>query len=70
MESIVSLVLEYFFFIALCKFVSVFCFCFQTCKETKDASALTKAADFVKAFILGFQVEVSECMTSIVGTSK
>ncbi|XP_021118187.1 RNA-binding protein PNO1 isoform X2 [Heterocephalus glaber] len=28
-----------------------------TCKETKDVSALTKAADFVKAFILGFQVE-------------
>ncbi|KAF7249467.1 RNA-binding protein PNO1 [Varanus komodoensis] len=31
----------------------------KTCKETKDISALTKAADFVKAFILGFQVEVS-----------
>ncbi|XP_043324858.1 RNA-binding protein PNO1 isoform X2 [Cervus elaphus] len=30
---------------------------FLTCKETKDVSALTKAADFVKAFILGFQVE-------------
>uniref|UniRef100_A0ACB8GEN2 Pre-rRNA-processing protein pno1 n=1 Tax=Sphaerodactylus townsendi TaxID=933632 RepID=A0ACB8GEN2_9SAUR len=29
----------------------------ETCKETKDISALTKAADFVKAFILGFQVE-------------
>ncbi|NXK90442.1 PNO1 protein, partial [Formicarius rufipectus] len=29
----------------------------RTCKETKDLSALTKAADFVKAFILGFQVE-------------
>ncbi|XP_074845543.1 RNA-binding protein PNO1 [Carettochelys insculpta] len=29
----------------------------KTCKETKDVSALTKAADFVKAFILGFQVE-------------
>ncbi|KAI1240401.1 RNA-binding protein PNO1, partial [Lamprotornis superbus] len=28
-----------------------------TCQETKDLSALTKAADFVKAFILGFQVE-------------
>lgn len=25
----------------------------RTCKETKDASALTKAPDFVKAFILG-----------------
>ncbi|NXU64177.1 PNO1 protein, partial [Horornis vulcanius] len=30
----------------------------KTCQETKDLSALTKAADFVKAFILGFQVEV------------
>ncbi|NXC39397.1 PNO1 protein, partial [Penelope pileata] len=29
----------------------------KTCRETKDLSALTKAADFVKAFILGFQVE-------------
>lgn len=29
----------------------------KTCKETKDIAALTKAADFVKAFILGFQVE-------------
>uniref|UniRef100_A0A8C5RVZ4 RNA-binding protein PNO1 n=1 Tax=Laticauda laticaudata TaxID=8630 RepID=A0A8C5RVZ4_LATLA len=29
----------------------------KTCKETKDIGALTKAADFVKAFILGFQVE-------------
>ncbi|XP_060026038.1 RNA-binding protein PNO1 isoform X1 [Lagenorhynchus albirostris] len=29
----------------------------KTCKETKDVSALTKAADFVKAFLLGFQVE-------------
>lgn len=30
----------------------------QTCKETQDIGALTKAADFVKAFVLGFQVEV------------
>ncbi|XP_009323298.1 PREDICTED: RNA-binding protein PNO1 [Pygoscelis adeliae] len=29
----------------------------KTCQETKDLGALTKAADFVKAFILGFQVE-------------
>nr|XP_015800510.2 RNA-binding protein PNO1 [Nothobranchius furzeri] len=29
----------------------------KTCKETQDISALTKAADFVRAFILGFQVE-------------
>lgn len=35
---------------------------FQTCKDTKDVSALTKAADFVKAFVLGFQVEVSDLM--------
>ncbi|XP_057704185.1 RNA-binding protein PNO1 [Corythoichthys intestinalis] len=29
----------------------------KTCKDTQDISSLTKAADFVKAFILGFQVE-------------
>ncbi|XP_024916485.1 RNA-binding protein PNO1 [Cynoglossus semilaevis] len=29
----------------------------KTCKETQDISSLTKAADFVKAFILGFEVE-------------
>lgn len=29
----------------------------KTCKETRDIGALTKAADFVKAFVLGFQVE-------------
>ncbi|KAM4693573.1 LOW QUALITY PROTEIN: RNA-binding protein PNO1 [Discoglossus pictus] len=29
----------------------------KTCKETTDVGALTKAGDFVKAFILGFQVE-------------
>ena len=34
-------------------------FFFQTCKDTQDIGSLTKAADFVKAFILGFQVEVS-----------
>lgn len=32
---------------------------FQTCKNTQDIGSLTKAADFVKAFVLGFQVEVS-----------
>lgn len=42
----------------------------QTCKETKDVSALTKAADFVKAFILGFQVEVSNFMISKMGAQK
>nr|ACQ58604.1 RNA-binding protein PNO1 [Anoplopoma fimbria] len=29
----------------------------KTCKETQDISSLTKASDFVKAFVLGFQVE-------------
>merc|ERR1711860_258557 len=29
----------------------------KTCKETKDIGALQKAADFVRAFILGFEVE-------------
>lgn len=29
----------------------------KTCKETQDIASLTKAADFIKAFILGFQVE-------------
>lgn len=32
---------------------------FQTCKETQDIGALQKAADFVKAFTLGFDVDVS-----------
>lgn len=29
----------------------------RTCTETKDVSALTKAADFVKGFIFAFQVK-------------
>lgn len=29
----------------------------KTCKDTQDISSLTKAADFVRAFVLGFQVE-------------
>ncbi|XP_033469034.1 RNA-binding protein PNO1 [Epinephelus lanceolatus] len=29
----------------------------KTCKETEDIASLTKATDFVRAFILGFQVE-------------
>ncbi|KAG7228474.1 hypothetical protein INR49_007647 [Caranx melampygus] len=29
----------------------------KTCKDTQDIASLTKAADFVKAFVLGFQVE-------------
>ncbi|KAK3093781.1 hypothetical protein FSP39_020135 [Pinctada imbricata] len=29
----------------------------QTCKDTKDIGALQKAADFVRAFTLGFEVD-------------
>ncbi|KAG9484538.1 hypothetical protein GDO78_010097 [Eleutherodactylus coqui] len=29
----------------------------RTCKLTSDVAALSKAADFVKAFVMGFQVE-------------
>ncbi|XP_069787870.1 RNA-binding protein PNO1 [Narcine bancroftii] len=29
----------------------------KTCKDTQDIGSLTKAGDFVKAFVLGFQVE-------------
>ncbi|KAJ3610929.1 hypothetical protein NHX12_023019 [Muraenolepis orangiensis] len=29
----------------------------KTCKETKEIGALTKASDFVKAFVLGFNVD-------------
>ncbi|KAL0983737.1 hypothetical protein UPYG_G00132060 [Umbra pygmaea] len=29
----------------------------KTCKDTRDIGALTRAADFVRAFVLGFQVE-------------
>ena len=32
-------------------------FSFQTYKETTDVSNLQKAADFVRAFILGFDVD-------------
>ncbi len=31
----------------------------QTCKETTDIGALQKATDFVRAFTLGFEVDVS-----------
>ena len=33
----------------------------QTSKHTKDISALQKGADFVKAFALGFDVNVCAC---------
>lgn len=62
-----SILLEYSFFIPNFNLCCFFFFFQQTCKETKDVSALTKAADFVKAFILGFQVEVSDVMTSEMG---
>lgn len=29
----------------------------RTCKKTKDAGALQKAADFVKAFVMGFSIQ-------------
>lgn len=55
----------------MCSVATPFFFFFkQTCKETKDVSALTKAADFVKAFLLGFQVEVSDFMISEMGAWK
>jgi RNA-binding protein PNO1 len=31
--------------------------CFKTCKETTEISGIQKAADFVKAFVLGFEIE-------------
>lgn len=33
-------------------------FLLQTCKATKDIGSLQKAEDFVKAFAVGFAVEV------------
>lgn len=37
---------------------NVIVFCFQTSPTTSDVGALQKGADFVRAFILGFDVEV------------
>lgn len=48
--SVIS-VSELFFF--------CFVFVFQTSKDTTDIGAIQKAADFVQAFLLGFEVEVS-----------
>ena len=42
------------------------CFAFQTCKQTTDVGALQKGADFVKAFILGFDVDVSAHALSLI----
>ena len=30
---------------------------FKSCKETTEISAIQKAADFVRAFVLGFEIE-------------
>ena len=38
--------------------LSLFTFVLQGSKETSDVGALQKGQDFVKAFILGFEVEV------------
>ena len=48
--SVIS-VSEFFFF--------CFVIVFQTSKDTTDIGAIQKAADFVQAFLLGFEVEVS-----------
>lgn len=39
---------------------------FQTCKDTKDIGSLQKAADFVRAFTLGFEVDVSIVRENII----
>ena len=45
--------------ISVSEFFFVFVFVFQTSKDTTDIGAIQKAADFVQAFLLGFEVEVS-----------
>lgn len=42
----------------------------QTCKETKDIGALQKGADFVRAFTLGFDVDVSYISSIICKNGK
>ena len=44
-------------------------FSYQTCKDTQDIGALQKAADFVKAFTLGFEVDVSIILQTMLSTS-
>ena len=42
--------------ISVSEFFFVFVFVFQTSKDTTDIGAIQKAADFVQAFLLGFEV--------------
>lgn len=35
----------------------------RTCKETEDIGAVQKGADFVRAFALGFDVDVSRLLS-------
>jgi RNA-binding protein PNO1 len=37
--------------------MKIICFFIKTCAETKEITSLQKAADFIKAFVLGFEVE-------------
>ena len=48
--------------IQLCNFWYYILISFKTCKETTDASAIQKAEDFVRAFTLGFEVDVSDIL--------
>lgn len=42
--------------------VTLYVYLLQTSKFTSDPGAIQKAADFVKAFMLGFAVEVMVCI--------
>ena len=44
-----------------CALIFLFHSISQAGKETDDIGALQRAEDFVKAFILGFEVDVSTC---------